>query len=115
MSNASLFKNQDFCYWLQGYFEIDENAFLDQIKISLILDKLQTVSEPWGDFNRWLNEELHLLTHIKEDSELMAEHTLSIKQNLAVLFEHVIDDSYDTPYTKEHLKSVHDGLNDSDE
>lgn len=115
MSNTHLFKNQDFCYWLQGYFEIDEDAFLDQTKISLILDKLLRVSEPWGGFNIWLNEELHLLSHVKDGTELMAEYTASIKENLALLFEHVIDNSYDTQHSKEYLQSVHDGLNSDDE
>jgi hypothetical protein len=109
MLSVRYFRNQDFCYWLQGYFEIEEDVPLNQAQISLILDKLNTVSEPWGDFNIWLSQELHLLTNIDENNQLMAAHTLSIKKNLALLFEHVIDNSYDTPHSKAHLKAVHDG------
>ncbi len=107
------FTNQVFCYWLQGYFEIEgATAVLDAAKIALIKSMLQMIVEPLGVYTMWLSETLFALEQNQYPPALVKAMTGIIKKELNGIFLHVIDPSYDTPHTHEHLLAVHRGERD---
>lgn len=105
------FTNQDFCYWLQGYFEINGQADFDESALLLIAEKLLAITQPWGDLTRWLNGALHFLRVGQYDREAILSFSTELQNQLNAVFEHVIDNSYATSHSKTYLKAVHEGIN----
>jgi hypothetical protein len=108
--NNKHLKNREFQYWLQGYFEIEPQSILTEQQLILIEEQLHNISENWDDFNSWINQALHFIKHNQYDSAFVAAYTVAIQKELNSLFEHVIDDSYETPHSKAYLKAIHDGV-----
>lgn len=106
----NLFRNVDFCYWLQGYFEIGNALVLDERQLDLIRQQLMKITEPWGEFTRWVNQTIHLVTAAGCRQESLVQFAEHLRLELNDLFEHVIDNSYETLHSKSFLKSVHEGI-----
>jgi hypothetical protein len=102
--------NQLFCYWLQGYIEISQHVILTKSKINLIDQHLNKISEPLGDYTRWLKELLLYLQSQDYRQPLLDYFLLDIRDQLSLIFYHVIDNSYDTEMSHLELKHIHDGL-----
>ncbi|MHB1948994.1 MAG: hypothetical protein ACYCQI_12880 [Gammaproteobacteria bacterium] len=111
LKNNYTFTNQDFCYWLQGYFEINSHADFDQSTLHQIAEKLLEITQPWGELTRWLNESIHFLRIGQYNREAIIAFSSVLQDRLNEVFEHVIDNSYDTPHSKTFLKAVHEGIN----
>lgn len=108
--NKSIFTNQDFCYWLQGYFEITVKPVLNQYRIQQISEKLDIITEPLGDYTHWLFCVLSYIEDNDYDSLIIQQYQPHIMENLNLIFLHVIDNSYDTDKDNEYLLDVHDGI-----
>lgn len=108
--NKNIFTNQDFCYWLQGYFEISDHADFNQSTLQQISAKLLDITEPWGDLTRWLNQCLHFIRIGHYHPETIMAFTSQLQTSLMDVFEHVIDNSYATEHSKAYLKAVHEGI-----
>ena len=82
--------NKEFCYWLQGYFEISNISTLTQEKVALINQTLNKIHEPLGEFTQWLFSVNQFL--IEENKQSFLDFfILQIKHELNELFMHVID------------------------
>ncbi len=105
-----MISNQQFCYWLQGYFEIaGENSSLDKGKIGKINCMLDNITiEPLGIYTSWLKNALRVLKENDFHQPLVEAFTNSIKHELTLIFMHIIDDSYDTKLPKAYLQHIHD-------
>lgn len=101
--------NQTFCYWLQGYFEISRKIILTKEKIHLINQQLSLISGPLGDYTQWLKELLLYLQNQKYRQALLDYFLFDIREQLNLLFHHVIDNSYETEISHAALKQIHDG------
>jgi len=102
-------KNQTFCYWLQGYFEIASKPVLEKKQVVAITEHLSKISEPFGIFTGWLSE---VCDYIKEQDYRQAtmDHFMPIiRFNLNGIFEHVIDVSYESDKSQSELQDIHDG------
>ena len=104
-----IFTNPEFCYWLQGYFEISEQLQLDARKIARIQAKLQGMNQEFGPFTKWLSMVLNHINFNDDDPELIARFTPVIQKQLNLIFLHVIDPSYNSDKSSEELKKIHDG------
>lgn len=104
----TIFTNQMFCYWLQGYFEISSQPEMTKERIILIQKTLNKVTEEYGSFTAWLSQALSALKENDYHSALLKRFSSIIREELYNIFVHVIDDSYDKP--KELLVKVHDGV-----
>jgi hypothetical protein len=88
-------KANEFCYWLQGYFEICEaqglSTKLDGAAARCIEAHLSLVAKVEPDhsnvFVAWLNDHLRKPSPVGPDAVL-------IRRFLAAQFQHVIDPSY---------------------
>jgi len=93
----------DFCYWLQGMFELNPPTSLSSEQRTCIAKHLRLVSvtEPkhTNAFVRWL--ELYLPS-ARERADLEA-----IRATLASQFQHVIDKSYEG--SQEAMNEAHGG------
>jgi hypothetical protein len=88
--------NQEFCYWLQGYFEISETTAFTQQKIILINQTLGQIHEPLGKFTQWLLNINHFLIEENYKQDFLDFFVLEIKYQLNNLFTHVIEaDTHD--------------------
>ena len=103
--------NQQFCYWLQGYFEISRDAHLIKETVLIIDCQLKKIKEPLGHFTQWLFELTTYLADQNFDMDLIIFFTPVVKDQLNSVFYHVIDNSYDTLVSHEERKRIHDGLN----
>lgn len=83
--------NQEFCYWLQGYFEISRNVTLTQSKITLINQKLNQIHEPLGRFTEWLLNVNNFLIEENNNQNFLDFFVLEIQNELNQLFFHAID------------------------
>jgi hypothetical protein len=99
-------KAVEFCYWLQGYFELSEEGeprALTSKQIACVKAHLALVAkvDPAHDnmFVEWLGGYLDM----PPDMSRFAK----IKRMLASQFQHVVDPSYGGD--KEVLQSIHDG------
>ena len=103
-------KANEFCYWLQGYFEICEAQNMDADKISLkpsgiecIKSHLELVKQVEPEhsnmFVAWLTERL------QHTSEL---NTIELRRFLNSQFQHVIDPSYGQD--QKELNKIHSGF-----
>lgn len=104
-----MLSNQLFCYWLQGYFEISPNATLDAERVKLIQHMLQQITEIHGTFTAWLNNTLLAIEANDYPQILIEKFTPIIQEELNNIFIHVIDQSYCTEKSLDHLKRIHDG------
>lgn len=101
-------KANEFCYWLQGYFELCEaqglSAKLDGAAARCIEAHLALVAKVEPDhsnvFVAWMTDHLRKLSPVGPDATL-------IRRYLAAQFQHVIDPSYDGDQAK--LNAVHAG------
>jgi len=73
--------SRDFCYWLQGFFEINESGQPRPTKMTPV-----------------------------EDPGLNAIQVAMIKRHLAMVFVHEIDPSHGPQEHQDELQSIHDGL-----
>lgn len=110
LKNNKTFTNQDFCYWLQGYFEINAQANFDQLTLQQLAAKLLEITEPWGELTRWLNQSLHFIRIGGYNPETITTFTPILRNRLNEVFEHVIDNSYVTDHSATYLKAVHEGV-----
>ena len=93
-------KNIEFCYWLQGYFEItDQVDTVEELRLSQIECienhlKLVEKHESLGSFTSWLQGflEYHLLSQGRV--AMNDEGVDKIRAKLAHCFKHVIDNTY---------------------
>jgi hypothetical protein len=103
--------NQDFCYWLQGYFEITITPAINKNKILIIRDSLNRINQPLGEFTQWLSDVISFFEEQHYRKELLDYFLPEIIDRLHAVFYHVIDNSYDTPLSAEEAKRIHDGVN----
>jgi hypothetical protein len=101
-------KAVEFCYWLQGYFEIsgahNSSAFqMDERQVDCVrrhLGLVKKVEPNHGNaFVKWLDL---LLRHAKA---LSTEDVFEVQRALSTQFLHVIDPSYD--FYQKALNAVH--------
>jgi len=86
--------NQEFCYWLQGYFEISKIAALTKEKIVLINGSLNKVNEPLGEFTQWLTKVNAFFSDQQYKQEFLDLFLQEIQSELNGLFLHVIDNNH---------------------
>lgn len=101
--------NQEFCYWLQGYFEITRKATLTKEKVLVIDGALRNIDAPLGEFTQWLSDVLSFFATQQYKQELLTYFLPEISDRLNLIFYHVIDNSYDTDISLEESKKIHDG------
>jgi hypothetical protein len=103
-------KNTDFCYWLQGFFELtseNQNYSLNSQQIQTIKDHLKLVrmyDKKLDEFPAWLEG---FLDNIHDDA---STNTESIRTKLHYCFEHVIDPLYEKTGLKDKLNQIHSGF-----
>ncbi|MHB1947927.1 MAG: hypothetical protein ACYCQI_07430 [Gammaproteobacteria bacterium] len=102
--------NQEFCYWLQGYFEITHEPHLTKEKILVIDGLLNSINEPFGYFTQWLAEVISFFKEQNYKQRLLDYFQPEIQHRLNLIFVHVIDNSYETNLTREECKKIHDGI-----
>jgi len=103
-------KNQTFCYWLQGYFEIESEPVLEKRQVLSIQEQLLKISEPFGSFTSWLNDVCAYIKDQQYRKETMDYFLPIIRFNLNGIFEHVIDLSYESDKSQAELQDIHDGI-----
>ncbi|RNC77092.1 hypothetical protein ACGP04_03015 [Piscirickettsia salmonis] len=104
--------NKGFCYWLQGYFEIEQNAYLNKEKLALIEDQLNALVVNKGKFTRWLSQVCDYIKGLDYPEETINVFTPIIKESLSNVFRHVIDNSYVGIDRKTRHQVHEEGLND---
>lgn len=85
--------NQEFCYWLQGYFEISKITMLTKEKIALINGSLKKINEPLGEFTQWLAKVHAFFSDQHYKQEFLDLFLQEIQSELNDLFLHVIDNN----------------------
>jgi hypothetical protein len=83
-------KNIDFCYWLQGYFEICKKTILNQNKLAIVHAMLKKIDEPLGQFTQWLSNLLIYFAEQDYHQPILNFFELEIKNELNKLFHHVV-------------------------
>lgn len=103
--------NQQFCYWLQGYFEIsNQPVTLHQKHIEIIISNLAKINEQLGDFTSWLKQVCDYCELQNYKSETLMFFTPIIQDTLNHTFMHVIDNSYEnTISSAAERQMIHDG------
>lgn len=94
---------QEFCYWLQGYFELSGSAEpLTETQLNIIKNHIALVSEVEGknDYTAWLQGAIDVCDSKESRSKL----TLLAKEKLHKIFQHVIDPSYNN---NDKLNKIH--------
>ena len=102
--------NHEFCYWLQGYFEISKTVSLNQNKILQIIAKLLSIKEPLNEFTEWLKELTIFLGEEDYRQGLIDYFLPIIQKRLNHIFYHVIDNSYETTISLEDSLLIHNGI-----
>jgi hypothetical protein len=102
--------NQEFCYWLQGYFELAHEISLNQARVELIAVTLSQINEPLGTFTQWLKKLIEFFAENQNKPEIFAYFTPEIQRRLTSIFYHVIDNSYETNLSSDELQKIHDGV-----
>lgn len=101
--------NKQFCYWLQGFFEISEEDLEAEKQIIVISNKLKMIGEEHGDFTGWLKEVIEFILQQGASEDKIKFFNNTIKTKLNNIFHHVIDNSYETDLDKKTLQDIHDG------
>lgn len=102
--------NRDFCYWLQGYFEITPHPSLTADKLMLIASQLKLIDEPLGQFTGWLQQLVVYLLDQQNNQALLDYFLTVIKDELNLIFYHVIDPIYDDTIGRAEAIKIHFGL-----
>lgn len=106
--------NKEFCFWLQGYFEISTSGKLDKSRLLLIEVLLNNIKEPLGIFPQWLKEVLRSMKLNDYHPPLVEVLTKKIRSELNNIFLHVIDPSYESTLTQKELAQIHYGKSNDD-
>lgn len=106
--------NKEFCYWLQGYFEIAEVPTLNRERITLIEQQLSRISEPLGPYTQWLQDVLHAIQKNNYHQPIIDMFAGTIPDELNKIFLHDIDNSYATQHSPYELHQIHIGAIDND-
>lgn len=89
--------NKEFCYWLQGYFELDGSIeSLSEAQLIIIKNHINLVKandKILGEFTSWLEGAID----ISESPTTRAKLTKLAQSKLSSVFEHTIDPSYKEP------------------
>ena len=102
--------NKEFCYWLQGYFEIAEQPRLCEASIKIIQNKILCIDEPLGVYTRWLSGVLEAIETNNYHQPVIDIFTNHISQELNKIFIHDIDNSYATEHSSFYLHQLHAGV-----
>lgn len=102
--------NAEFCYWLQGYFEISKECSLDRKKILAMEVMFKQIQEPLGSFTQWFSDLLLFFQDREYRQETLDFFTPIIQQNLSSIFHHVIDNSYTEGAPPAEWQDIHDGV-----
>jgi len=97
--------NREFCYWLQGFFELSKSNSLDTNQVVSIrnhLDLTRKVDKKLNEFPSWLEG---FLDSCYEGLTLEATEKVRAKLNAA--FKHEIDPTY--PGDQAELNDIHSG------
>ncbi len=99
-------KAQEFCYWLQGFFELScHDGPLTNAKLACIEKRLALVSladpEHESVFVSWIN------VYLKGKSSLTVSQVSRVRVLLNSEFKHVIDGSYGVESAE--AQKIHDG------
>lgn len=117
---------RDFCYWLQGYFELvemvdDPVTELTAKQTQAVIDHLNLVHacNPRMDIKDKCNGFMYVLKgFLQSHSDMDPKFTLRnedldfVRDMLEEIFEHVIDPTHGTPEQQAKLKKIHDGKDD---
>jgi len=104
-------KAQDFCFWLQGYFELGDTPYILEYQVDIIQNhiKMVEIHDPGNDgrsrqFCEWLKVTLSLYSKGNIPTGIVA----AIKTTLDEVFLHEIDPSYPAEQQQE-LDQAHQG------
>ncbi|MGJ3494686.1 hypothetical protein ACR9PT_08910 [Piscirickettsia salmonis] len=86
--------NKGFCYWLQGYFEIAYDGYLNKDKLVVIENQLSMIVVDKGKFTLWLSHVCNYIREVGYSQKTIDVFTPVIKESLSNVFRHVIDNSY---------------------
>ena len=106
--------NQEFCYWLQGYFELSRSAVFNKKTAVLAEETLHQINEPLGEFTAWLLRVLQYFRKQEYRQETLTYFTAEIENTLNAIFLHVIDASYTEGPPPERWQRIHDGTADNE-
>ena len=101
-----------FCYWLQGYFEIAPNPQLTEGKFNIIKYYLYTITEERLPFIAWLKAVCSYLEITNNQAVTLADFVPAIQASLNAVFYHVIDSSYTSISREDRLHIHHEGMHD---
>lgn len=102
--------NKEFCYWLQGYFEISEQPQLNEGSIKIIQQKLFCITESLGLYTHWLSGVLGAIETNNYHQPIIDIFTNHISRELNHIFIHEIDNSYITENNPYYLHQLHTGV-----
>lgn len=103
--------SRDFCYWLQGFFELASPIAINSDQLKTIKNHLKLVEVHEGFTSGTFPALLNILLSFNEDvEELSPSQTTIITGNLASYFKHVIDPQLDggNAKTSEKYQNIHD-------
>lgn len=100
-------KSTEFCYWLQGLFELTQPTELNKEQTSLIRSQLEGVIENDRQPSLFCTS-LHGYLKIAEPTQIAGKELGNIKQALGHEFLTVIDPSYGVEKGKK-LNEIHNG------
>jgi len=104
-------RERDFCYWLQGYFELMPNGVdvtFDNRQAHIIYKHLDLVKVTGvSQFCEWVRTALDLGCRLQKDGR--AAMTLMIRERLAAHFEHVLDKQDDNQQVLQDIHQVPGG------
>lgn len=86
-------KAQEFCYWLQGWFELANVEIIDIHQTYIIKEHLNLVFSQDVKANNFCHA-LHGFFQIQENNCFDAQQTYRLKQMLREIFKNEIDPSY---------------------
>lgn len=101
-------KAVEFCYWLQGLFELADPMIITSKQEACVRAHLDLVKRVEPDHDNLFVAWLDGVVDTKIDGHMLTERdTAKIKRHLAQQFQHAIDPSYQGD--KADLQSTHDG------
>jgi len=99
--------NREFCYWLQGFFELSRATGLDNQQVVAIknhLNLVRKVEQKLSEFPSWLEG---FLDAAGEGLLGTGQAVEQIRTKLNAIFKHEIDPSY--PGDQAELNDIHSG------
>lgn len=82
--------NKEFCYWLQGYFEITKKHSFTEERVRVIHYRLNNIIEPFGEFTQWLSEVLLFFSEQQYDQHFLDYLLPKVANRLNDLFDHLV-------------------------